>query len=443
MRVKELREKRVTLVNQARALNDRALAESRDFSAEESTQWERYNADIDRLGREIARTEKLTELEGLQEQRANNHDRRELRRPGDTRARKNTRDERHPDRRERINALAVQGWCRAQLGLNFTPKHEQAAKLAGVKLRSKNMTLGLARNARQIKAEYRNAMSLTVGSGGYTVPQGFSGALERAMLMFGPMLDVADIVRTDSGNDLPWPTANDTGNSGVLLTEGTTIGSSVDPSFGSKTLKAYKFSSQLVLVSAELLMDSAFQLVQILGEMLGERLGRVQNTYFTTGTGSSQPSGIVTGSSAGVTAAGASAIAMDDVIGLAYSVDRAYRTQSSFLAHDNIYLAIRKLKDTTNQYLWQPSVQAGQPDRLLNFPALTNNDMTGTIATTNKTMLFGMLSKYKVRQVSQIRLRHLVERYADTDQEGFVGFMRADGVLLDAGVAPVKRLTQA
>jgi hypothetical protein len=73
----------------------------------------------------------------------------------------------------------------------------------------------------------------------------------------------------------------------------------------------------------------------------------------------------------------------------------------------------------------------------------TGTATAATIATTNKTMLFGMLSKYKVRQVSQLRLRRLVERYADTDQEGFVAFQRADGVLLDAGVAPVKRLTQA
>jgi HK97 family phage major capsid protein len=336
----------------------------------------------------------------------------------------------------------VQGWCRAQLGLDIDDRHRRAAKSAGVKLNRKELELGLARNHRQVKSNWRNAMSLTAAAGGYTVPEGFMSSLERAMLMYGPMLDVSDVIRTETGNSMPWPTANDTGNTGELLAEGTSIGSSVDPTIGVKTLGAYKFSSKLVLISAELLMDSAFQLATVLGEMLGERLGRVQNTYFTTGTGSSQPAGIVTGSTNGKTTASATAITLDEMLDLIYSVDRAYRAQSSFMAHDNIWLALRKLKDTTNQYLWQPSVQAGQPDRFSNYPVMSNNDMASTIATTNKTVLFGQMSKYKVRQVAQLRLRRLVERYADTDQEGFVAFQRADGVLLDAGVAPVKRITQ-
>ena len=446
VRLKELRERRVNLVKQARELNDRISAENRAYTAEEDAQWKAFNADIDKLGDSIRRAERLDELENGQRDKRKNADE-DLRKKGQlilgTKSRRNTRDSVYrmdPEKRERINALAIQGWCLSQLGLDTDERHEKAARLVGIRLNSKHFNGALDRDWRRVRS---NAMSLTAAAGGYTIPQGFSNALEKAMLDFGPMLAVADILRTDAGNTIPWPTVNDTGNTGELLAENTSVGSSTDPTFSVRNFAAYKFSSKLVLISTELLADSAFDMAVTLGLLLGERLGRVLNTYFTTGTGTSQPQGITVGATTGKTTAAAAAITLDEILDLIYSVDPAYRPQGSFMAHDNIYLALRKLKDTTNQYLWQPSVQAGQPDRLMNYPALVNRDMASTIATTNRTMLFGMLSKYKVRQVAQIRMRRLVERYADTDQEGFVGFMRADGALLDAGVAPVKRLVQA
>ena len=286
-------------------------------------------------------------------------------------------------------------------------------------------------------------MSLTGASGGFTVAQDFSGILERQLLAFGGPRSVCRVLTTATGASLPWPTVNDTGNVGALLAENTTIGASVDPTFAAVTFGAYKYSSTPVLASAEILQDSAFDIGSLLAELLGERLGRIEGAHTTTGTGSGQPNGIVTASAAGVTAAGAAAIVFDDIMGLIHSVDPWYRTGPNvgLMMHDQVLLAVRKLKDTTNQPLWQPSQQLGMPDRLLGFPVTINQHMSSTIATTLKTMLFGDFSKYVIRDAGSIRFYRLDERYRDLDQTGFIAFKRMDANTIQS--AAIKRLTQA
>jgi HK97 family phage major capsid protein len=301
---------------------------------------------------------------------------------------------------------------------------------------------------RSLQRAQREQRALSVGTttaGGFTVPQGFVYNLELALLQYGGVRQVADVMRTDSGNDMPWPTVNDTANVGELLSENTTVGSSVDPTFGQVVLKAYKYSSKLVLVSREILEDSAFNVAETVGKMLGERIGRIQNVHFTTGDNSAKPQGVVVASTLGVTAASATAIAADELFNLQHSVDPAYRQDPScgWMMHDNILLAVRKLKDSQNRYLWEPSIQMGVPDKLLNYPITVNQQMQSSIATATRTMLFGALGKYKVRDVKDVRLMKLEERYADLDQVGFVAFLRSDGRMLNAGTNPVKHLVQA
>jgi HK97 family phage major capsid protein len=109
--------------------------------------------------------------------------------------------------------------------------------------------------------------------------------------------------------------------------------------------------------------------------------------------------------------------------------------------HDNLLLYIRKLKDSQNRYLFQDAA-AGAPPTIWGSPLRDQPAHGFGVTTTQKTIVYGQLNKYKIRDVQTIRLRRLVERYADSDQEGFVAFMRSDGNLLDAGVAPVKYLVQ-
>ena len=140
------------------------------------------------------------------------------------------------------------------------------------------------------------------------------------------------------------------------------------------------------------------------------------------------------------------AIAAPILRGTCYrAIDPAYRGmgRSGFMTHDNTILAIRQLKDLDGQYLWQPGLQQGLPDRLLGFPVYANQAMDSALATTDVAMVFGDLSAYKIRQVRQIRFYRLDELYRATDKTGFVVMVRCDGKLLTSGTARVKKMVMA
>jgi HK97 family phage major capsid protein len=452
--MKELQERRNTLAAKIKGMADSFNANDKRWEDDsQRTAWDELNADYDstckqqdevRTAEEIACRTAAIEAE---QERAAKHSRSVPDFGGEDVEGYGRRDggiSRH-DRE-----VSIASWFKRQAGLDLSKPEREACRRAGMDPSTKWLDVELSPTHRfkQMQHEFRDRhpallkrdLNVTTATDGQeTIPQGFVPRLERAMLAFGGMLQVAEVMNTASGNDLPWPTANDTTNKGALLAEATTIGSSVDPAFSSVTLEAFKYSSKPVLVSAELLQDSAFDLNQILADMLGERLGRILNEHFTTGTGSAQPNGIVTAAATGVTGgvSATPAITGDNLIDLIHSVDPAYRTGARFMMADSTIALVRKLKDGDNQYLWQPGLQAGVPDRLLGYSVTINQDMADPAASA-KSVLFGDLSKYKIRQVRGIRMRRLVERYADTDQEAFIAFIRADGDLLDAGVDPVK-----
>jgi HK97 family phage major capsid protein len=338
----------------------------------------------------------------------------------------------------------IQGWLRAKApDAEFDQEHIEAGKFFGVDLRAKELKLPISRDYRKVAAEYRN-MSLTAAAGGYTVPQGFVNALEMALLQFGGVRQVSDIIRTEGGSDLPWPTMNDTSNKGEIIGEASTFGNSVDPTFASVIFKAFKYSSKPIVVSTELLQDSAFDLAAQIGGWLGTRIGRIQNDHFTTGAGTTLPKGLTVAGVVGKTATATNTFTDVEVIDLQHSVDPAYRPNASWMFHDAVLAHIRKMKDaTTGQYLWQPGMQAGVPDRLLGNTYSINQSMASAFTTGQKLVLYGDFSKYKIRDVRDVRLVRLDELFAQTDQVGFVAFMRTDGNLLDAGTRPVKWLALA
>ncbi len=346
-------------------------------------------------------------------------------------------------------ATAMQAWMRAQQGYELTKRHLAAVKACGVNVRARYLDIPISRKAPRLMES--RALSSQLGTAGaYTEPEGFMPSFEQALLQFGGIRDSADIMRTANGNPLPWPTSNDTSNKGALLGENTAVATNVDPTFGIVLWNAYKFTSKMILVPVELMEDSAFDLPTIIGAMCGERIGRSQSDYFTTGTGASQPTGIVTAATVGVTTASATAIKYDELVDLVHSVDPAYRTSPSvgFMFHDLILSYLSKLKDGQGRPIWDNSQQGSLGASTIKvggreYKFTINQSMDSTVATTKKTVLFGDFSKYKIRDVASVRLRRLVERYADSDQEGFVAFARADGNLLDAGTHPVSVLKQA
>ncbi len=432
------------------------------FEGEERSQWDAANADLEKID---ARIKSLRDRDSIDDawKRAQEQEQRDFRdknKGGDINDPRNgQRGEVTPEDRW----LAFQGWCRYQMDGEASREqrkamkkvklsgHRKRLKLRGLQTNEFRQLQQVAQNThrtrltRALEATETRTLSTSAATGGEFIPEGFIRQVEINMLAFSGVLQVADILRTAGGGDLPWPTFDDTSNKGRLIAESGAVATNVDPSTSSVVLGAYKFTSDCILVPYELLEDEdlAPNLPVILSGALGERLGRIKEQYYTTGTNSSQPQGIVTGASSGKTAASTTAITGDEVIQLMHSVDPAYRNGAAFMMHDSVVLALRLLKDGESQYLWQPGLQQGVPDRLLGFPVFTNQEMASTLAADAKVMLFGQLSKHKVREVNNMRLYRLEERYRDNDQDGFVAFTRGDSKLLDAGTAPVKYLQMA
>jgi HK97 family phage major capsid protein len=214
--------------------------------------------------------------------------------------------------------------------------------------------------------------------------------------------------------------------------------------FANAQLSAYNYASQ-VKVSMQLLQDNAFDLNAFLAEAMGERIARATNAAFTTGTGSSQPQGIITGATLGNTAASATAIAADDILDLIHSIDPSYRNKPSFglMAHDNVIAAIRALGiGSSNDFpIFIPSMEAGQPDKLFGFNLYYNNDMASAITTGQKTLLAADFGKFVVRSAGGVQMVRLNERYMDELEVGFVAYARKDAKVLDSRA--VKYLAQA
>lgn len=310
-----------------------------------------------------------------------------------------------------------------------------------------------ARNlSRDTMAEFRALSAVTGDAGGYTVPTGFVNEIERQLLMFGGPRLVASILRTDTGNDLPQPTLNDTNNKGARLSENTTIGSSVDPVFALITMKAWKYHSRPILIPNELLEDSPFTLLAIITELLGERLGRIQSDEFTTGDNDSKPQGIVTGATLGKTCASETEFTYDEIIDLMHSVEPSYRADPSvgFMCHDNVLSVLRKKKDGQDRPLFELGVE-GNADKLrlqvgsslFRFPVTINQSMDSAQTAGKYPMLFGQFKKFKIRDVNTMRVVVMKERYADVDCVAVDCFMRSDSKMINSAAIKKMRLKPA
>jgi len=303
----------------------------------------------------------------------------------------------------------------------------------------------LTREERAIlkQGEQRAQTSLTDSSGGYTVPEGFSGMLEKTMALFGGMLEAGTVWNTASGNPIPYPTVNDTSNVGALLAENTQD-SEQDVTFGSVTFNSYKYTSKIVRVPFELLRDSYFNMEQVLADLFGERLGRGINAALTTGTGSSQPNGVVTAASSGLTAAAVAAVTRPELVQLVHSVDPAYRQgpKTGFMFNDSTLSAIKQLGIGASDArpLWQPGMAVGEPNTIDGYRYFINQNVA-SLAASSKSILFGDFSKYMIRRIGEIRFRKSDDLYFDYDQSAFVALMAIDGDLIAS--TAIKFITQA
>ena len=198
----------------------------------------------------------------------------------------------------------------------------------------------------------------------------------------------------------------------------------------------------MIKVSEELLSDSVFNLERYIAKEFGRRIGAKEEEAFFVGDGTGKPTGIfhsTGGAGVGVTAASASAISIDEIMDLFYSLKSPYRKNAAFVTNDATIKAIRKLKDGNGQYLWQPSVTAGQPDSLLNRP-LKTSAYVPVIASAAKTIAFGDFSYYWVADRQGRSFQRLNELFAVTGQVGFKATQRVDGKLILAEAVKVLQM---
>lgn len=395
----ELRGRRAQLIKDADAIVAAAQAEGRSMTTEEKSKFEAIEADARGLKQEIEIIERNAEMK------------KEL--------------------------ASAQGEARAA-----APK-ANASEAFGKYLRHGFAALTAEERSMIQKRGTATQVAGTDNLGGYLVPQEFSNELDMASEFTGEVERLAKKLNTAGGGLLDYPTLNDTATDANLISEAASV-TVQDMTFGNKQLSAYNYSS-LVKVSQQLLQDSAFDLNSFLVEAMGERIARATNAAFTTGTGSSQPQGIITGSVAGKTAASATAITADEILDLIYSIDSSYRNKASFglMAHDNVISAIRALGlGSSNDFpVFVPSMAQGEPDRIFGVPVYVNNDMESSIATGKKTLLAADFSKFVVRNAGGIQMLRLNERFADELEVGFVSWKRSDSAVLDSRA--VKHLVQA
>jgi HK97 family phage major capsid protein len=300
-----------------------------------------------------------------------------------------------------------------------------------------------AMNAR-VNPDIRAAMSTTTTTeGGYTTALEYQKTVEQALKEFGGMRSAATVFQTATGTQLQWPTGDATGEVGEIVGQNTGA-AAADTVFGLATLDVYKYSSKKIALPFELLQDSFIDIEAYIREVLQMRLGRIQNTHFSTGTGTGQPTGIVTGSSSGKvgTTGQTLTVIYDDLVDLEHSVDPAYRGMPGvgFMMHDSSLKVVRKIKDSNNRPIFVPGYEQGNPggapDRLLNRPITINQDIA-TMAANAKSILFGAFKKYRIRDVMDLTLFRMTDSaFTLAGQVGFVAFMRSGGNLITVTGTP-------
>lgn len=272
--------------------------------------------------------------------------------------------------------------------------------------------------------------------GGYLVPEEFENQIVTGLEETNVIRSIAKVITTSAERKIPiaathsiaqWTLEN------AAYTES-------NPTFEQKTVDSFKLTD-LVKISVELLQDSCFDLEAYIVQEFARAFGAAEEEAFCIGTGTGQPTGIfnaTNGGHVGVTAGSATAITLDNLLDLIYALKAPYRKNAKFFMKDTTVSAIRKLKDNNGAYLWQPSVQAGQPDKLLGYDLYTSPYVPEPAAGALP-VAFGDFYNYWIADRSGRTVQKLIELYAGNGQVGFIATERVDGkVILPEGIQLLK-----
>lgn len=391
--IQALREKIANLATQAKAL----LADKGDqtWTAEEQTKFDNLADEIERAKNQVRAEERMRDIDA--DKFFN-----EVTKPGKGK-------ENEPGEIDAMAAVALY----LRFGNNVTPDQAHAI---------------------------RNAMSTTTTTeGGFTVPAEVASMVIDALKAYGGMRDVSEIITTDGGNAMSWPTSDGTAEVGEIVAENgaATTG---EITFGTAAVNPYMYSSKKIALPWQLISDSAIDVVSFVTQRLATRLARITNTHYTVGTGTAQPFGVIARASTGKTGVTGQTLTVtyDDLFDLKHSVNRAYRKGASWMMNDLSVAIVSKLKETTGRPIWEPGITVGAPDMLLGYPVVTNDDVA-VMAANAKSIAFGDFKKYVIRDVkgSQKMLRFDDSAFALNGQVGFCGWTRTGGNLLDTAAVKV------
>jgi len=383
-KIQELREQRAKVWEQAKVFLDEHRQENGLIKPEDNETYEKMEDEVVNLGKEIERLE-------------------------------------HQEAMDRELSAAI------SKPLASRPEKTKEEKTGRASDNYRAAFWGAMRN--KVNPSVQNALQIGEDSeGGFLVPDEYENQLVQALQEANVLRNLCNVINTSHG-DRKIPVVASHGSAAWMDEEGAFTES--DDAFTQVTLSAYKLGTMLK-VSDELLNDSYFGLEAYIAAEFARRIGAAEEEGFLTGNGSSKPTGLLHttgGASLGVTAASATAINIDEVLDLYHSLKSSYRKNATFLVNDATIKALRKLKDGQGQYLWQPSVQAGTPDTILNRPVVTSQYMP-TAAAGEKTILFGDFKYYWIADRQGRTFKRLNELYAANGQVGFLASQRLDAKLI-------------
>lgn len=300
--------------------------------------------------------------------------------------------------------------------------------------------------------QFRAQAEGTSSAGGYLVPQGFLAKITERLKAFGGIYGEAEKVDTGTGNPLPWPTNDDTANSGEIVAENAAPAGGADLVVGQKTLGAYKYTSEgtgglPLLVPFELAQDSAFDLESFVQKKLSTRIGRKQAADWSQGTGTGMPLGLLAGGTSGVTiATNATGMTFAEIVTAIHVPDIAYREENEnvWVMHDSILALFERLVDSTGRPLLQSQdvgISGAPPAQTIRgYRVVVDNTMPSTFGVAAKTVVFGNVKMgYIIRTVKEITMLVFREMYAKNGQIGYMAWARADGTVQDANAYTVIR----
>lgn len=386
-KILELREKRAKAWDAAKAFLD---AKSRDgtLSAEDTAVYEKMDTDVVNMGKDIERLERQAAIDA-----------------------------------ELAKATSVPLAVKPGAGMK---KEDGKAGRAADEYR---VSFWNAMRMKNPSSVVTDALQIgTDSEGGYLVPDEYEKTLVQALEEENIFRQMAKVINTSSG-DRKIPVVATKGTASWIDEEGAYPES--DDSFDQVSIGAYKLGT-MIKVSEELLNDSIFDLEDYIAAEFARRIGAKEEEAFFTGDGKGKPAGILAetgGAEVGVTAAGAAALTADELIDLFYSLKSPYRRNAVWVLNDSTIKAVRKLKDSQGQYLWQPSLAAGMPDMILGKPVKTSAFMPAAAAGA-KTVAFGDFKYYWIADRQGRSFKKLSELYAATGQVGFLGCQRVDGRLI-------------